>query len=60
MHGVRHAVACGVHCEQCDGSLRFVVSELRQNAHASFRMWCDAVESVSASNVTRVVDRGML
>ena len=29
-HGVRHAVACGVHGEQDSGSLRFAVSELQQ------------------------------
>ena len=33
MHGVRLAVACGVHCEHCNGCLMFVVFELRQYAH---------------------------
>ena len=36
MHGVRSAVACSVHGDQCIGSLRFVVSEFAANAQTCF------------------------
>ena len=56
MHGVRHAVACGVQGEQCNGSLRFVVSELRQmHTHLFNVVRCRGV--ISASKVSRVSEK---
>ena len=54
MHGVRLAVACGVHCKHVDGSLKVRgVRIMAECMHTHFQRRA-AMESVSASRVTRV------
>ena len=62
MHGVRLAVACGVHCKHADGSLKVRgVRIMAKCMHTHFPRRA-AIRSISASNVSRVSRgiRGML
>ena len=54
MHGVRLAVACGVHCKHADGSWKVRgVRIMAECMHTHFLRRA-AIESISASEVSRV------
>ena len=54
MHGVRLAVACGVHCKHVDGSLKVRgVRIMPECMHTHFQRRA-AMKSISASEVSRV------
>ena len=54
MHGVRLAVACGVHCKHADGSLKVRGVQIMAECMHTHFLRRAAMESISASEVSRV------